>query len=124
MLKPTSEHRIPNNQVVVAPPFAHEKVVELDKLDISNEIAVTYSRAKGILRQLEDNIAENPTAVVSAVNSLTAQLSQMIKMQERVTNLNKIKKIEDILITLLQKQPKEFRETFLEEYEAALKELE
>lgn len=88
-------------------------------LDLENELLAQYNLAKKLIHDAEydSDIPLNQKA--QAINSAAAILGALIKNQSDLYSLERIKKIEAILIRTLQRFP-ELRDAFMAEYSVAL----
>ena len=90
-----------------------------DTINLESELLAQYNKAKKLLHDAEydEEVPLNQKAQV--VNSATAILGALIKNQAELYNLERIKKIESVLLRTLQAFP-EMQEVFLRDYEQAL----
>ena len=96
------------------------KTQSLKDLDLDKELLEQYQSAKKLLTdvQYEEGVPLNQKAQIT--NTITSILQAIIKMQQDLYNIEKIKLIENVLIETL-KEHETLRDAFLEKYEAALK---
>ena len=92
----------------------------LKDLDLEQELVLQFRRAQHlqdrVLRQLD--IPANQQAQV--LNSVASTLQQLVKMQSDFYTYERLKKIEGILVNLLNQWPEEQTEEFFRRYEAEL----
>lgn len=90
-----------------------------DNLNLEHELLEQYNRARKILHEAsyDDSIAVNQKA--AALNSATSIISALTRTQAELYSLERIKKIETVLIEVLKKFP-ELQQEFLARYEEAL----
>lgn len=95
----------------------------LNELDLDSELLDQYKNAKTILEDIlsAEDIAPNQKAQV--INTITSILQAIIKTQQDLHNVERIKLIEATLIETLQKH-ETLKESFLADYELALSLLE
>ena len=94
----------------------------LNDLDLDKELLDQYKAAKEVFDDVknDDSIAVNQKAQV--INTITSILQSIVKVQQELHNVEKMKLIENILIETLQKH-EALKETFLQDYEIALRKL-
>lgn len=92
----------------------------LKDLDLDKELLDQYQNAKQLFSdvQYEEGIPLNQKAQIT--NTITSILQAIIKMQQDLYNIEKIKLIENVLIETL-KEHETLRDAFLAKYEEALK---
>lgn len=92
----------------------------LKELDLDKELLNQYNNARKLFDEIEfDN--ETPTnQKASVLNTITTILREILKMQQDLHNIERVKLIEVTLINVL-KQHETLREAFLKDYEEALK---
>lgn len=92
----------------------------LKDLDLEQELVLQFRRAQHlqdrVLRQLD--IPPNQQAQV--LNSVASTLQQLVKMQSDFYTYERLKKIEGILVNLLNQWPEDQTEEFFRRYEAEL----
>jgi hypothetical protein len=88
-------------------------------LNLENELLAQYNTAKKLIHDAEyaEDVPLNQKA--QAVNSATAVLGALIKSQSELYNLERVKKIEAVLLRTLQSFP-DMQEAFMRDYSAAL----
>lgn len=113
ILKPQPKIPTPN-------PIPKSTVKTLKDLDLDKELLDQYQSAKQLLSdvQYEEGVPLNQKAQIT--NTITSILQAIIKMQQDLYNIEKIKLIENVLIETL-KEHETLRDAFLEKYEQALK---
>ena len=105
---------------VISGPAVKPTFVRLEAADLNleDELLVQYNRARELLhdaKYLED-VPLNQKAQV--INSATSILGALIKNKAELYSLERIKKIENILLDTLKSYP-DMQETFLAQYSAA-----
>lgn len=93
---------------------------KLSDLNLETEIIMQLHRTKELMNTTlsgSDNVTPaNQKAQV--VNSCSAQLEQLIKMQVKLYSAERIKGIEQMVIRALRTLPREAQEAFFAEYDA------
>jgi tryptophan synthase beta subunit len=99
------------------------KAKTLDDLDLDKELLQQFTTAKEVLEDIrhEQDVPANQKAQV--INTITNILQGILKMQQDLHNVERMKLVENTLIEVLQRH-QTLREAFLEDYEKALKKLE
>ena len=95
----------------------------LATLNLDSELYSMYARAKNYLDDLQmgdDNTPANQVAQV--MNTITAILKEIVKMQTDLYNAERVKKLEAAMVDAIKLAPKESQAAFFEEYSAILKE--
>lgn len=92
----------------------------LSEVDLQEELLLQYARTKALYDDVvgTSNVPANQRAQVA--NSCSSILEQLIKMQGRLYNAERVKAMESVLIKTLKEFPTELQETFFTRYEAAL----
>jgi len=119
---------IPNIDENILKPIKKEnpptpKAKTLDDLDLDKELLQQFTTAKEVLEDIrhEQDVPANQKAQV--INTITNILQSILKMQQDLHNVERMKLVENTLIEVLQRH-QTLREAFLEDYEKALKKLE
>ena len=94
----------------------------LKSLDLDAELYNAYAKAKNYLAdaQSDDQVPTNQLAQL--MNTISAILKEIVKMQTDLYNAERVKKLEAAMIDALKLAPKEAQDAFFEEYSAILKE--
>ena len=92
-------------------------IASLDSLSIKDELLFAFNTAKRLSVQAGDGDSLSQRA--QAVNTLARVLADLVALQERVYNVDKLKEIENTLINVLKHHP-EVRDAFLTDYKRAL----
>lgn len=95
------------------------KKIQFEELDLEKELLEQYNTAKQLLHDasFDETIPLNQKA--QAVNSATAIIGALIKTQAELYSLERIKKIEAVLIATLKQFP-DLQESFMTAYKEAL----
>ena len=92
----------------------------LGDLDLDRQLYLSYARANNYLEQIQMRKDVPPNQVAQVMNTLTAILKEVVKMQTDLLNAERIKKIEACLLYALKKATPEVQEDFMVEYERLL----
>ena len=94
----------------------------LKSLDLDAELYNAYAKAKNYLAdvQSDDSIPLNQLAQL--MNTISAILKEIVKMQTDLYNAERVKKLEAAMIEALKLAPKEAQDAFFEQYSVILKE--
>jgi hypothetical protein len=96
----------------------------LAELDLDHELLEQYKNAKDLLDDIKDDTSIPPNQKAQTINSISSILSNIIKTQSELHNVERLKMLENTLIETLQKAEFEkLKESFLQAYEKALKAL-
>lgn len=92
----------------------------LNDLNLEKELVLQLLTVQKLQRDVlsEDDIPANQKA--QTVNAVAANLATLAKLQTEVYTSERLKKVEQVLISVLQEMPMEQQEAFLEAYESAL----
>jgi hypothetical protein len=92
----------------------------LNDLDLDKELLDQYKAAKSVFEDIQyaEDIAPNQKAQV--INTITSILQNIVKVQQELHNVERMKLIENVLITTLQNH-ETLKEAFLRDYEIALR---
>lgn len=93
----------------------------LSDLNLETELVNQLTRTKALMEAVLSaekgaDIPANQKAQV--VNSCSAQLEQLVKLQVKLYNAERIKGIEQMLIRTLRNQSREMQEAFFADYDA------
>lgn len=99
---------------------AHLPPASLKHLDLERELVLQVLALQALQARTiaDDSVAANQRAQVA--NSLSAALTNLVKVQQEVYSSERLKKMEALLIEHLQRLPKEVSAAFLADYEQAL----
>jgi hypothetical protein len=84
-------------------------------LNLETELLEQYNRARRVLHDAEYDSDVPLSQKAAALNSATTIIGALIKSQAELYSLERVKKIENALITTLKKYP-ELQESFMQEY--------
>lgn len=99
-----------------AVPVKAAKEDTLKDLDIEKELLKQYHKAQELLEYSDD---EPLNQRAQTLNSITSILQAIIKSQQELYNVERLKTLENVLISVLQKYP-DIKKDFLDEYENQL----
>ena len=100
-------------------PVPERKSVELKDLNLETELLNQYRKAQELLEYSDD---EPLNQRAQTLNSITNILQAIIKSQQDLYNVERLKTLENTLIKVLQGFP-EVKHKFLDAYEKELKKL-
>lgn len=111
--KPPEQQKLKQSQVTAG---------TLDDLDLDKEILDQYKNAKTILDDIlnDNSVAANQKAQV--INTISSILQNIIKLQQELHNVERLKLIENVLIETLQNH-ETLKEAFLRDYKTNLEKL-
>lgn len=95
------------------------KITKLEELDLDLELLEQYQAAKSVLEdiQYDEQVPANQKAQV--MNTITSILQAIIKLQQDLHNVERMKAVENTLINVLQRH-ETLRDEFLKDYESSL----
>ena len=96
----------------------------LKNLDLDAELYNAYAKAKNYLADVQSDESIPPNQLAQLMNTISAILKEIVKMQTELHNAERVKKLEAAMITAIKLAPKKSQDAFLEQYEAILKEQE
>lgn len=94
-------------------------VIALKDLDLEKELAEQYTHAKQVFSDAQYDTETPLNQKAQALNTVQSILQAIIKMQQELYNIERLKMLEDSLIGALQAFP-ELKEAFMTAYEEAL----
>ena len=96
----------------------------LKNLDLDAELYNAYAKAKNYLADVQSDEQVPPNQLAQLMNTISAILKEIVKMQTELHNAERVKKLEAAMIQAIKLAPKKSQEAFLVQYEAILKEQE
>lgn len=93
----------------------------LQELDLNQELFLQYKVALFLLDDAQEDVEASPQQKAAALNSVNAVISSIAKLKTDLYNAERIKVIENTLISTLKQFP-EVNEAFIKAYENNLKE--
>ena len=92
--------------------------VQQQDMDLNLELLKQYAKAKQMLQDAE--LSKAPLNYrVQALNAISSIISQLVKLQADLYQMEEIKKVEGALVETLKSMP-DVREAFLSKYTGAL----
>lgn len=101
-------------------PWVREEIKprSLKAMDLEQELLTNYQDAKDYLTDLKMMGEEIPANQVAQVmNTINSIMKEIVKMQQIVHSIEKIKKLESAMAKALEGQPDEVKLAFIEEYQ-------
>ena len=128
-LEPDPTHHLRVNLDLLSPDELLELRKEIDQrlptsslndLNLEKELVLQLLTVQKLQREVlaESDIPANQKA--QTVNAVAANLATLAKLQTEVYTSERLKKVEQVLISVLQEMPMEQQEAFLDAYETAL----
>ena len=96
----------------------------LKNLDLDAELYNAYAKAKNYLADVQSNDQVPANQLAQLMNTISAILKEIVKMQTELHNAERVKKLEAAMIQAIKLAPLESQQAFLVQYEAILKEQE
>lgn len=94
----------------------------LKNLDLDAELYNAYAKAKNYLADVQSDEQVPPNQLAQLMNTISAILKEIVKMQTELHNAERVKKLEAAMIQAIKLAPLESQQAFLEEYEKILAE--
>lgn len=94
----------------------------LEKIDLSEEIVKHFAKTKQMIEQALQDPDAKAGEKASAVRTLNDLLSQLVRLQADIYNINRLRAQEFALIESLQVLPEDTKEHFFRLYEEKLSE--
>ena len=94
----------------------------LKNLDLDAELYNAYAKAKNYLADVQSDESIPPNQLAQLMNTISAILKEIVKMQTELHNAERVKKLEAAMIQAIKLAPKKSQDAFFEEYEGILKE--
>ena len=92
----------------------------LKSLDLDAQLYLNYARAANYLEQIQMDEGSTPSQVAQVMNTLTAILKEIVKMQTELYNAERVKQLEAAMIEAIKLAPRESQDSFFDAYEAIL----
>ena len=93
----------------------------LKSLDLDAELYNAYAKAKNYLAIVQSDETVPPNQLAQLMNTISAILKEIVKMQTDLYNAERVKKLEAAMIQAIKLAPLESQQAFLEQYETLLK---
>ena len=94
----------------------------LKNLDLDAELYNAYAKAKNYLADVQSDEQVPPNQLAQLMNTISAILKEIVKMQTELHNAERVKKLEAAMIQAIKLAPLESQDAFFKEYSAILKE--
>ena len=94
----------------------------LKNLDLDAELYNAYAKAKNYLADVQSDEQVPPNQLAQLMNTISAILKEIVKMQTELHNAERVKKLEAAMIQAIKLAPKKSQDVFFEQYSAILKE--
>lgn len=89
---------------------------KLASLDLERELLEHYWNAKTYLDDIQYVEGTSPNQVAQVINAITSSLKDVIKLQAELYNIERLKKLEEILVSTVKTCPPEIQDAFLTRY--------
>ena len=96
----------------------------LKSLDLDAELYNAYAKAKNYLADVQSDDRVPANQLAQLMNTISAILKEIVKMQTDLYNAERVKKLEAAMIQAIKLAPPESQQAFLEQYETLLKAVE
>lgn len=93
----------------------------LKSLNLDAELYNAYAKAKNYLADVQSDEGIPPNQLAQLMNTISAILKEIVKMQTDLYNAERVKRLEAAMIQAIKLAPPESQQAFLEEYETLLK---
>lgn len=94
--------------------------VDLGTLDLGQELADNLSAARQLRLDITNDHEIPANQKAQVMNTITAILTNIVKLQTELYSAQRQKELEAILISVLRDQPLDLQDKFFAEYEARL----
>lgn len=99
-----------------------ELLTDINQIDHKRELAVQFSLAKQAYALVQDDTETPLNQKAQALNTITSILTNIVKLQDAVYSVERMKALEETLIETLQGFP-DIKQAFLDEYKRRLEKL-
>ena len=114
-------HAAPSQPQTVLPADYLPEYGSLKSLDLDAELYNAYAKAKNYLADVQSDDRVPPNQLAQLMNTISAILNEIVKMQTDLYNAERVKKLEAAMIQAIKLAPPESQQAFLEQYEALLR---
>jgi hypothetical protein len=114
-------HAAPSQPQTVLPADYLPEYGSLKSLNLDSELYAAYARAKNYLAIVQADEEIPPNQISQVMNTLTAILDKIVKLQTELYNAERVKKLEAAMIQAIKLAPPESQQVFLEQYQTLLK---
>ena len=117
-------HAAPAQPQTVLPADYLPEYGSLKSLNLDSELYAAYARAKNYLAIVQADEGIPPNQLAQLMNTVSAILKEIVKMQTDLYNAERVKRLEAAMIQAIKLAPPESQQVFLEQYETLLKAVE
>ena len=117
-------HAAPSQPQTVLPADYLPEYGSLKSLNLDSELYAAYARAKNYLAIVQADEGIPPNQLAQLMNTVSAILKEIVKMQTDLYNAERVKRLEAAMIQAIKLAPPESQQVFLEQYETLLKAVE
>lgn len=89
---------------------------DLEKLDLNAELALQFRQAKLLLTEVQKEAGVPANQKAQIFNSVRAQLADIVKQQESVWGMERLKTFEQAVLKVLKALPQDMRDLFFDLY--------
>lgn len=114
-------HAAPSQPQTILPADYLPEYGSLKSLNLDSELYAAYARAKNYLAIVQADEEIPPNQIAQLMNTLTAILDKIVKLQTELYSAERVKKLEAAMIQAIKLAPPESQQVFLEQYETLLK---
>lgn len=114
-------HAAPSQPQTILPADYLPEYGSLKSLNLDSELYAAYARAKNYLAIVQADEKIPPNQIAQLMNTLTAILDKIVKLQTELYSAERVKKLEAAMIQAIKLAPPESQQVFLEQYETLLK---
>ncbi len=93
----------------------------LKNLDLDAELYNAYAKAKNYLADVQSDESIPPNQLAQLMNTISAILKEIVKMQTELHNAERVKKLEAAMIQAIKLAPKKSQDVFFTQYASILK---
>ena len=93
----------------------------LKNLDLDAELYNAYAKAKNYLADVQSDEQVPPNQLAQLMNTISAILKEIVKMQTELHNAERVKKLEAAMIQAIKLAPKKSQDVFFTQYASILK---
>lgn len=104
-------------------PIDESELLPMEKLDLNSELAKNYQRALHFQKSLLINDTAPANQIAQVINTVTAITKEIIRQQSELHNVNKYRRMEEILVGALKEAPRDVQDAVLAKFEALTLEL-
>lgn len=98
-----------------------EESGSLSTLNLDSELYIRYTKAKRFLDSIENDTSIAPNQVAQVMNTITTILKEITRLQTELYNAERVKYLEQCMITAIKGAPQSAQDSFFKEYADLLK---